>query len=102
VKTETTAGKTAPAPIGHSAMLGRTIDTRHGAILATLLLEARNNHFGESLDVGTFKETLERVQEEIGYCLKGLAMLEGGGLGSAISRPKHRTLVEFAMGFKLP
>lgn len=53
-----TAGKTTPAPAGHSAMLGRTIDTRHGAVSATLLLAARNNHFGESLDVGTFKEKL--------------------------------------------
>jgi hypothetical protein len=101
-KTETAAGKTAPAPAGHSAVLGRTTDRRHGAVSATLLPTAHNNHFGDSLDVGTFREMLERLQEEISYCLKGLAMFEGGGLGSAMSHPKSRTRAESAMGFKVP
>jgi hypothetical protein len=101
-KTETAAGKTAPAPAGLSAVLGRTIDTRHGAVLATLLPAAHINHFGDSLDVGTFRETLERLQKEIGFCLKGLAMFEGGGPGCAFSRPKPRACAEFALGFKVP
>jgi hypothetical protein len=101
-KTETAAGKTTPAPAGLSTALGRTTDSRHGAVSTTLLPAARINHFGESLDVGAFRESLERIQKEIGFCLKGLAMFEGGGLGRAISRPNPRARADSAMGFKGP
>jgi hypothetical protein len=101
-KTETMVGKTAPAPAGLSAAMGRSTDIRHGAASATLLPTARINHFGDSFDVGAFRESLERIQKEIGYCLKGLAMVESGGMGRAFSRPKSRARVVSAMGFKVP
>jgi hypothetical protein len=101
-KTKIVAGKTAPAPAGLSATMGRSTDTRHGAASATLLPTAHINHSGDNLDVGALRESLERIQKEIGYCLKGLALVEGGGLGRAFSCPKSRARAASAMGFKLP
>jgi hypothetical protein len=108
--TAPTAGEKASAPdsattsaqAGLSGALGRSSDTRHGVAEAMFLPTARNNHSGESLDVGAFRESLERIQKEIGYCLKGLAMVESGGMGRAFSRPKSRARVVSAMGFKVP
>lgn len=93
----TAAGEIAPAPdqAELSVALGRSSDTRHGAAEATFLPTARNSHSGESLDVGAFKESLERMQKEIDFCLKGLAMVDGGGLGRASSSRAR------AVGFKV-
>jgi hypothetical protein len=103
-KIETAVGKTTPtpAPAGFFDAMGRSSDTRHGVASAMFLPTARINHFGESLDVGAFRESLERIQKEIGVCLKGLAMVEGGGLGRAFSRPNSRAHAVSAMGFKVP
>jgi hypothetical protein len=80
---------TAPTPTaaqaGPSVALGRSSDTRHGVAEATFLPAARNNHSGESFDVGALRESLERMQKEIDFWLKGLALVDGGGLGRAAS-----------------
>jgi len=99
-RTGSAACKIAPAPVGLSAVMGKKSDTRHGEASATLPPTARINHVGESLDVGAFRESLERIQTEIDFCLKGLAMVEGGGMGRALS-PNSRARAVSAMGFKV-
>jgi hypothetical protein len=92
-----------PAQAGPSVALGRSSSTRHGAAEATFLPTARNSHSGESLDVGALRESLERMQKEIDFWLKGLALVDGGGLGRAassraqvvgfkVARPKSKTI----------
>jgi hypothetical protein len=80
---------TAPTPTaaqaGPSVALGRSSDTRHGVAEATFLPAARNSHSGERFDVGALRESLERMQKEIDFWLKGLALVDGGGLGRAAS-----------------
>jgi len=73
------------AQAGPSVALGRSSDTRHGVAEPTFLPAARNNHSGESFDVGALRESLERMQKEIDFWLKGLALVDGGGLGRAAS-----------------
>jgi hypothetical protein len=99
----TAAGEKAPAPdsattsaqAGLSGALGRSSVSRHGVAEAKFLPTARNSHSGESLDVGAFRESLERMQKEIEFCLKGLAMVDGGGLDRASSSRAR------AVGFKV-
>jgi hypothetical protein len=80
---------TAPTPTaaqaGPSVALGRSSDTRHGVAEPTFLPAAHNSHSGESFDVGALRESLERMQKEIDFWLKGLALVDGGGLGRATS-----------------
>jgi hypothetical protein len=99
-RTGSAACKIDPAPVGLSAVMGKKSDTRHGEASATLAPTTRINHVGERLDVGAFRESLERIQTEIGFCLKGLAMVEGGGMGRALS-PNSRARAVSAMGFKV-
>jgi len=99
-RTGSAACKIAPAPVGLSAVMGKKSDTRHGEASATLPPTARINHVGESLDVGAFRESLERIQTEIGFSLKGLAIVEGGGMGRALS-PNSRARAVSAMGLKV-
>jgi len=80
-----TAPFATPAQAGPSVVLGRSSDIRHGVAEATVLPAARYSHSGVSLDVGALRESLERMQKEIDFCLKGLALVDGDGLGRAAS-----------------
>lgn len=70
-----------------------------------LYTAARKSFFGESLDLSNFMKTLERLQEEIGHCLSGLALLQDSLLGSwpklSGSRPKPRTQLA-SLGVRVP
>lgn len=82
---QVTAPFATSAQAGPSVALGRSSDIRHGAAEATVLPAVRNSHSGASLDVGALRESLDRMQKEIAFCLKGLALVDGDGMGRAAS-----------------
>jgi hypothetical protein len=50
------------------------------------------SHFGDVLDLCSIRKTLEKIHVEIGYCLKGLHLLEDDLLGSGPKLPGPRSL----------
>jgi hypothetical protein len=82
---QVTAPFATSAQAGPSVALGRSSDFRHGAAEATVLPAVRYCHSGASLDVGALRESLDRMQKEIAFCLKGLALVDGDGMGRAAS-----------------
>jgi hypothetical protein len=53
---------------------------------------SRKSHFGDSLDLRSIRKTLEKLHVEIGYCLKGLHLLEDDLLGSGPKLPGPSSL----------
>jgi hypothetical protein len=47
----------------------------------------RKSHFGDCLDLRSIRKTLETLHGEIGYCLKGLHLLEDELMGSGSKLP---------------
>lgn len=63
------------------------------------------SHFGDSLDLRSIRKTLEKLHVEIGYCLKGLHLLEDDLLGSGPKLPGPSSLPRSQtdyLSFKLP
>lgn len=81
-----------PQPSVSFAMLGRVTTITDIGVAECI------THFGESFDLLSLRKTLVRLQEELAFCLSGLAFFEGGLLGSGpkpcgkafASRPKPR------------
>jgi hypothetical protein len=76
--------KTAPVPLptlsgkeSASRLWGRVA----GSSSPMLPSVSRKVHFGDSLDLHSIRQTLEKLHVEIGYCLKGLHLLEDDLLG---------------------
>jgi hypothetical protein len=97
----------APQPSVSSATLGRV------TTVTDIGVAGRKTHFGESFDLLSLRKMLVRLQEEIVFCLSGLALFESGPLGNGpkpfgkafASRPKPRTRVPkepASLGFRDP
>jgi len=53
---------------------------------------SRKSHFGDCLNLRSIKKTLKKLHVEIGYCLKGLHLLEDDLLGSGPKLPGPNSL----------
>jgi hypothetical protein len=66
---------------------------------------SRKSHFGDCLDLRRIKKTLEKLQVEIGDCLKGLHLLEDDLMGSGPKFPGPNSLPKTqsnSLGSRLP
>jgi len=63
-----------------------------GSSPSMLRSASRKSHFGDCLDLRSITKTLETLHVEIGYCLKGLHLLEDELMGSGPKLPGPNSL----------
>jgi hypothetical protein len=64
-----------------------------GRVAGSMLpFASRKSHFGDCLDLRSITKTLETLHVEIGYCLKGLHLLEDELMGSGPKLPDPNSL----------
>jgi hypothetical protein len=76
-----------------------------GSSPSMLRSASRKSHFGDCLNLRSIKKTLKKLHVEIGYCLKGLHLLEDDLLGSGPKLPGPNSLPRTqsnSLGSKLP